>query len=75
MSTTKDTTDNRWLERLLNVKEVCELLGVNRTYFSQKLIKETNFLEIARPVHLYDNAASKYQLKDVLTFIKSRKEQ
>ncbi len=36
-------------ERLINVNEITRLMGVNRCYFSQKIVKETNFLEIAPP--------------------------
>ncbi len=60
-------------ERLINVNEITELMGVNRCYFSQKIVKETNFLEIAPQIRLYGNGAPKYQLKDVLKFIESRK--
>ena len=69
------TTDEYGLERLINVNEISKLMGVGRTYFSQNIVKNTNFLEIAPPVRLYGNGAPKYQLKDVLMFIKSRKEQ
>lgn len=69
------TTDEYGLERLINVNEISELLGVGRTYFSQKIVPHTNFLEIAPPVRLYGNGKPKYQLKDVLKFIESRKEQ
>lgn len=60
-------------ERLINVNEIARLMGVERSYFSQKIVKETNFLEIAPPIRLYGNGAPKYQLKDVLKFIDSRK--
>lgn len=69
------TTDELGLERLLNVNEITSLMGVDRSYFSQKIVKKTNFLEIAPPIRLYGNGAPKYQLKDVLKFIESRKEQ
>jgi len=61
------------LERLINVNELTRLMGVDRTYFSSKIVKQTNFLEIAPPIRLYGNGAAKYRLKDVLNFIESRK--
>jgi predicted DNA-binding transcriptional regulator AlpA len=69
------TTDDYGQERLINVNEIAKILGVGRTYFSQKIVPHTNFLEIAPPIRLYGNGASKYQLKDVLKFIESRREQ
>ncbi|WP_028862588.1 helix-turn-helix transcriptional regulator [Psychromonas aquimarina] len=75
MTAAIDTTDEFGLERLINVNEISKLLGVGRTYFSQKIVPNTNFLEIAPPVRLYGNGAPKYQLKDVLKFIESRKNQ
>ncbi len=68
------TTDGYGQERLINVNEITKLLGVGRTYFSQKIVPNTNFLEIAPQIRLYGNGAPKYQLKDVLKFIDSRKE-
>ena len=73
MSTTINTKDELGLERLINVKELTQIMGVNRAYFSSKIVKQTNFLEIAPPIRLYGNGAPKYQLKDVLKFIESRK--
>jgi predicted DNA-binding transcriptional regulator AlpA len=61
-------------ERLINVNEVTSIMGVGRTYFSQKIIKHTNFLEIAPPVRLYGNGNPKYRLGDVLNFIDKRKQ-
>lgn len=69
------TTDEYGQERLINVNEISKLLGVGRTYFSQKIVPNTNFLEIAPQIRLYGNGAPKYQLKDVLKFIESRKKQ
>ena len=60
-------------ERLINVNEIAELLGINRGYFSQKIVKKTNFLEIAPPIRLHGNGSPKYKLSDVLKFIDSRK--
>lgn len=61
-------------ERLINVNEVTSIMGVGRTYFSQNIIKHTNFLEIAPPVRLYGNGQPKYRLGDVLNFIDKRKQ-
>lgn len=60
-------------ERLINVNEISRLMGINRSYFSQKIVKQTNFLEMAPPVRLYGNGMPKYRLGDVLHFIESRK--
>ncbi len=46
MSTITEELDR---ERLINVNEITRLMGVERTYFSKKIVKETNFLEIAPP--------------------------
>lgn len=64
----KDLTD----KRLVNVNEITRLMGVSRHYFSSRLIKETNFLEIAPPVHLYENGRALYKFCDVLAFIDSK---
>jgi len=60
-------------ERLINVNEITRLMGVSRHYFSMKLVKHTNFLEIVPPVHLYGNGRPLYKFSDVLKFIESRK--
>lgn len=61
-------------ECLIDVNEIARIMGVGRGYFSQKIVKHTNFLDIAPPVRLYGNGAPKYRLGDVLTFIDSRKQ-
>lgn len=67
------TTLEQHTDRLININEIAEILGVNRGYISQKLIPYSNFHEIAPPIRLYSNGAPKYKLSDVLKFIDSRK--
>lgn len=68
------TADEFGGERLINVNELTRLMGVDRSYFSQKIVKKTNFLEIAPAIRLYGNGSARYKLGDVLRFIESRKE-
>jgi predicted DNA-binding transcriptional regulator AlpA len=66
--------ENKMITKLLNAKQVMEILNISRAHFYTKIIIDDDFKQTVKPVCLVRNGLKQYKQSELQEFINTKQQ-